>query len=203
MSSAVEKVVGRLRGFIESLSVSEDELRAELQEYESYIIPHFTYFRELNEAGKQRFLQRVFWFKKKKEFHFRDMVEEPQMSVLISACAVQITFGLRKYRMPFFKDIYIMPDQYTYGLNREAWAGHVNRTGIYLSWKHFMHGYSVHGDRYNVGLHEMAHALVYVNFLGWFGRDKHFSSQFMLYKKRAEGMQNRLRIIIMSAGLKV
>jgi Mlc titration factor MtfA (ptsG expression regulator) len=52
-----------------------------------------------------------------------------------------------------------------------------------------MHGYDVPGDRYNVGLHEMAHALVYVNFLGtFFGRDRDFAEQFMTYKKKAEAI---------------
>lgn len=190
MRTPVDKVVRKLlasaRGFVDSLSTSEDELREELNQYEAFITPHFTYFNELDDAGKERFLQRVYRFKKKKKFYYHGLAPEPQMPVLISACAVQITFGLRKYRMPFFKDIFILPDQYTYGQSQQPWIGHVNRKGIHLSWKHFMQGYSVHGDRFNVGLHEMAHALEYVNFVGTFGSDDRFADRFVQYKKKAE-----------------
>ena len=186
IDKVVQKLVASAKGFVDSLSVSEDELYEELVQYESFIAPHFTYFNELDAPGKARFLQRVYNFKKKKTFHYQRVLAEPRMPVLISACAVQITFGLRKYRMPFFSDIYIMPDQYTYGMNSQQWIGHVNRSGIYLSWKHFMQGYSVQGDRFNVGLHEMAHALEYVNFLGTVGRDRNFASGFVEYKKKAE-----------------
>ena len=111
---------------------------------------------------------------------FKDEIE-----ILISACAVQITFGLRRYKMPFFKEIQVLADQYQLGINQQEWIGHVNRRGIYLSWKHFLLGYSSNNDHYNVGLHEMAHALEYVNFLGFFGSDE-FEEKFMMYKRQAE-----------------
>lgn len=186
----IQNVVNRI---VKTFSISEEEVKEELEEYRRYIVPHFAYFNELTDLGKERFLQRVFWFKRKKQFHFQRMAPEPHIPVLISACAVQITFGLRKYRMPYFKNIFILPDHYRYGLNTQNWQGHVNREGIFLSWKHFMHGYSVHGDRYNVGLHEMAHALVYVNFLGSFDRDKNFVEQFPTYKRKAESMLLKLK----------
>jgi MtfA peptidase len=194
IQNVAKKLLASANKVVGAFSITEDELRQELEKYSQYIVPHFNYFNELTDLGKERFLQRVFWFKRKKQFHYQGVEPEPQMPVLISACAVQITFGLRKYRMPFFKHIYVLPDQYTYGMNTSAWQGHVNRQGIYLSWKHFMHGYKVQGDRYNVGLHEMAHALVYVNFLGSsFGRDPYFAEQFVQYKQKAESMLPKLK----------
>ncbi|HYF32922.1 MAG TPA: zinc-dependent peptidase [Chitinophagaceae bacterium] len=193
VEKAVQKLLASAKDLVDSLAVSEEELREELNLCESFIVPHFTYFNELTTEGKERFLRRVYSFKKNKNFHYSGLDPEPQMPVLISACAVQITFGLRKYRMPFFKDIYVMADQYTYGLSRHPWIGHVNRRGIHLSWKHFMQGYTVHGDRFNVGLHEMAHALEYVNFLGTFGRDRNFTERFVQYKQRAEKLLPSLR----------
>jgi MtfA peptidase len=188
ISASANKIVG-------AFYISEEELKQELEEYRQYIVPHFHYFNELSDPGKERFLQRLFWFKRKKQFHYHGIGPEPQMPVLISACAVQITFGMRKYRMPYFKHIHVLPDQYIYGKNTSTWQGHVSRRQIYLSWKHFMHGYSVQGDRYNVGLHEMAHALVYVNFLGSsFGRDTYFAEQFIQYKQKAENMLPRLKV---------
>ncbi|HYC29833.1 MAG TPA: zinc-dependent peptidase [Chitinophagaceae bacterium] len=188
IQNVAKKLSASARKIVDAFSISEDELKEELHQYHEYIVPHFTYFNELNDAGKERFLQRVFWFKKRKHFHYQGLEFEPRIPVLISACVVQITFGLRRYRMPYFRDIYVMADQYTLGLNTQPWVGHVNRQGIYLSWKHFMQGYSVYGDRYNVGLHEMAHALEYVNFLGTFGSDQNFVEKFMMYKYRAEDL---------------
>jgi len=193
IQNVAKKLSASAKKVVDAFSISEAELHKELQQYQEYIVPHFTYFNELNDAGKERFLQRVFWFKRKKHFHYQGLQFEPRIPVLISACAVQITFGLRSYRMPYFKDIYVMADQYTYGLSTQPWVGHVNRQGIFLSWKHFMQGFSVQGDRYNVGLHEMAHALVYVNFLGTIGRDENFAEQFMVYKSKAEQLLSTLR----------
>jgi len=190
MVKAVERALKKL---LRSFTMSEAELREELVQYEQIIKPHFHYFNGLSQAEQQRFLQRVFWFKRNKRFHYHDIDPDPAIPVLVSACAVQITFGLRKYRMPFFKDIHILRDQYHYGQSSQPWIGHVNRKGIHLSWKHFMQGYSVHGDRYNVGLHEMAHALVYVNFLGARGSDPHFAEQFVQYKAKAEALLPSLK----------
>lgn len=77
-----------------------------------------------------------------------------------------------------------MADEYTYGPGLQPWIGHVNRKGIFISWKHFLHGYSVNSDRHNVGLHEMAHALVYANFLGGFNAEQHFVEHFEKYQTK-------------------
>jgi Mlc titration factor MtfA (ptsG expression regulator) len=169
---------------------SQDEivLQKELEWYSGLISQHFEYFNELSDQHKQRFLLRVHSFRQKKEFHYIGLEASPQIPVLISAAAVQITFGLRKYRMSFFRRIYIMADQYTYGLGLEPWIGHVNRKGIYVSWKHFLHGYSVNSDRSNVGLHEMAHALVYANFLGGFNTEQHFVDHFETYQAKTSSL---------------
>ena len=78
-----------------------------------------------------------------------------------------------------------MAYEYNYGLSPEPWIGHVNRKGIFISWKHFIHGYTINDDRSNVGLHEMAHALVYANFLGGFNAERHFINHFERYQSRA------------------
>jgi hypothetical protein len=37
------------------------------------------------------------------------------MPVLISAVAIQLTMGLDKYMLNYFKDIYVLKDDYHYG----------------------------------------------------------------------------------------
>jgi len=170
----------------DGLVYTEAELRELLMKYQDIITKQLVYFTELTSLEKERFLERTYHFRLSKNFHYTELEADDEIEILISACAVQITFGLRKYKMPFFEDIYVMADQYHLGLNHQDWIGHVNSNGIYLSWKHFLLGYSSNSDHYNVGLHEMAHALEYVNFLGFFGRTYDFRNEFMLYKRQAE-----------------
>ena len=80
--------------------------------------------------------------------------------VLISASAVQLTFGLNFYLMPHFHTIKIYPDIYLNKFTKNRHKGEVNPRGeIVLSWKHFKKGYKIPDDKINLGLHEMAHAL--------------------------------------------
>jgi len=181
-----DKILETANKAADGLVFTPTELHEELIHYDDIISKHIGYFTELTSLEKERFLERTFHFRQSKNFHYTGLEASDEIEILISACAVQITFGLRKYKMPFFEDIYVLADQYHLGLNQQDWIGHVTRSGIYLSWKHFLLGYSSNNDRYNVGLHEMAHALEYVNFLGFFGRTPDFRDEFMLYKRQAE-----------------
>jgi Mlc titration factor MtfA (ptsG expression regulator) len=105
------------------------------------------------------------------------------MPLLISATAVQLTFGLDNYLMEHFEKIYVMHHDYHYGFNSVPFQGHVNHEGIYLSWTNFLKGYDNYMDGDNVGLHEMAHALAYVNFNVSDGRDDGFHDRFVHFSK--------------------
>src|SRR5689334_9841806 len=63
-------------------------------EYDTIIYPHIPYYRDLVDEEKELFLKRVYIFCSSKHFHFLDLEEQPVMPILISAVAVQITFGL-------------------------------------------------------------------------------------------------------------
>ena len=76
-----------------------------------------------------------------KEFRFHSMVGEDYIPVLVSAAAVQLTFGLRNYRMDYFDVIHIMRKEYVLNINQETYYGHVSKNGIHVSWKKFMEGY--------------------------------------------------------------
>jgi MtfA peptidase len=153
----------RLQSYILNvLFKSRDRRREHLMSVYSRILnTHFSYFIKLNEEEKKIFLYRIYRFIKSKDFRYIGLEENMEIEVLISASAVQLSFGLEKYKMGFFEDIYIMKDAYTYGSNQQPWAGHVNLKGIHISWHHFQHGYAIANDKYNGGLHEMAHALEY------------------------------------------
>jgi hypothetical protein len=56
--------------------------------------------------------------------------------------------------------------------DEELYIGHVAPEGIYLSWKHFLFGYSDNSDNINVAVHEMSHALLFNNYFAKYGVDK-------------------------------
>ena len=64
--------------------------------------------KSLDAVQKDRFLKRALVFKATKHFEFVEMQEEEHMSLLISAAAVQLTFGLQHFLMDHFHKIYVM-----------------------------------------------------------------------------------------------
>lgn len=134
----------------------------------------FTYFNDLPQDQKMMFVKRVYQFKTTKKFHFIGLENNDDTAILVSSSAVQVTFGLKNYLLSHFKDIYLLADAYHMDDDEELYIGHVAPEGIYLSWKHFLYGYSHKNDNINVAVHEMAHALLYNNFFAQYGIDSHF-----------------------------
>lgn len=162
--------------------------------FHSIVSQNLKYYNRLNLQEQHKFLFRTYLFKKAKKFHYIEVHEQAEMPVLISAVAVQLTFGLEKYQFNYFKDIYVLKDDYHYGFYSRPFQGHVDHSGIYLSWDNFMKGLKGLTPNCNMGLHEMAHALAYVNFITQTEEDKHFKKEFKNFSKVArpifESMQN-------------
>ena len=133
--------------------------------YAETLEKRFAYYRLLDEERKAEFVQRVETFLREKEFVSRGKLEiTEEMKVLIAACAVQLTFGLSPVYLAHFKLIILYPDRYYSVINHNYHVGEVNEGGaIVLSWRHFVDGYFYPNDSLNVGLHEMAHALLLEN----------------------------------------
>jgi Mlc titration factor MtfA (ptsG expression regulator) len=141
----------------------------------SYIISsRIQYFNELPFELKQKFVNRVHSYLQQKQFHYIGLEPKEEIPVLTSASAVQVTFGLKSYMMQHFRNIYILADAYRMDNDEELYIGHVAPEGIYLSWKHFLFGYSDNSDNINVALHEMSHALLFNNYFAKYGVDKNF-----------------------------
>src|SRR5687768_11085855 len=102
----------------------------------------FTYFNDLPSEQKQRFVTRAYQFRAGKKFHFIGLENNEDTAILVSSSAVQVTFGLNNYLLSHFKDIYVLADAYRMDDDEELYIGHVAPEGIYLSWKHFLQGYS-------------------------------------------------------------
>ena len=119
------------------------------------------YFNKLNDSEKEIFARRLVTFSKAKKWIGKEGLEvTDEMMILISASAVQLTFGLNYYLMPHFHTIIVYPDIYLNKHTQNRHKGEVNPQGIIvLSWKYFKKGYDIPDDKINLGLHEMAHAL--------------------------------------------
>ena len=146
--------------------------------YAAIIARVMPYFGKLSDINKQRFLRRTYNFRKIKSFHFHGLDTSEGIAVLVSAAAVQVSFGLKNYRLPFFTEVYILSDAYQAINAKELFIGHVSPTGIYISWKHFVQGFDNYSDGVNVALHEMAHALHHENFMNETGIDWDFRTDF-------------------------
>jgi len=138
----------------------------------------FSYFNDLPVEEKMRFVQRVYHFKSTKKFHFIGLEDNDDTAILVSASAIKVTFGLQNYLLSHFQNIYILADAYRMENDEELYVGHVSPEGIYLSWKHFLYGYTNKNDNINVATHEMAHALLYNNFFAQYGIDAHFRMNY-------------------------
>jgi MtfA peptidase len=161
--------------------------------YHSVISRHFRYYNRLSLAEQRKFLFRTFLFRRSKRFHYIEVEESAEMPILVSAVSVQITLGLDKYLMDYFRDIYVLRDDYHYGFYSRPFQGHVDHSGIYLSWDNFMKGIRGQTPNCNVGLHEMGHALAYVNFITQTEEDKHFKKEFKNFSKVARPIFNSIQ----------
>jgi MtfA peptidase len=164
-------------------------------EYDASLATYNEYYKSLPPDKRLRFMERVSWFIATKTFECTDLPQESIMPLLISAASVQITFGLDKYLLDFFDTIYIMRHNYQFGLYPVAFEGHVNSNGIYLSWDNFLRGYENYNDADNVGIHEMAHALAYVNFMAGAndGKDEEFIKRFYNFSTVARPIFNEMQ----------
>lgn len=161
--------------------------------YDKMLSRYNPYYKSLSAEGRERFLNRVLQFIESKRFEYIDLRGEEIMPLLISAAAVQLTYGLDHYQLDYFKTIYVLKDRYTYGLSATPYEGHVSEDGIHLSWTHFMREFANYSDGQNVGLHEMAHALTYVNFTVHQGRDANFHDAFVNFSAVARPIYDRMK----------
>ena len=160
----------KLRGAVAGLyNVANARLKLNqpLSAKHQHILAQFSaYYNTLPQTQKPEFHRRVQKFIYSKRFiprGFKTVTDE--MIVLISATAVQLTFGLGEVYLAHFDKILIYLDTYYSQINKKYHVGEVNpRMGlIILSWKGFVDGYADPSDSYNVGIHEMAHAIHFEN----------------------------------------
>lgn len=97
-----------------------------------------------------------------KEFIARGELTEitPKIKALISAAAIQLTFGYPGIYFLHFYKILVYENDYYSRITDKYHQGEVNTRGfIVISWQSFLVGINNPTSGRNLGLHEMAHAL--------------------------------------------
>ena len=153
--------------------------------YRDVVARNIRYFHRLDSEQQQKFLFRTYLICRSKNFHYVGVVPNAEMPILISAVAAQLTLGLENFSLNYFRDIYVLQHDYHYGYYSLPFMGHVDSSGIFLSWDNFLQGLGNNADSSNVGLHEMAHALAYVNFITKTDEDRQFIREFKNFSKVA------------------
>ena len=163
------------------------------EKYEPVLISRFAYYRKLSEPSRQKFLFRLGRFIKSKTFTGRKGLEvTDEKKILISASAIQLTFGLDYYMMDRFSEIVIYPDIFPARGGENYHRGETNMRGVIaFSWKHFYEGYAIEDDKYNLGLHEMAHALEISGLVD--GLDKYFNVNYEKWSHVARAEYENVR----------
>lgn len=159
------------------------------EELTAVLMKHMPYFRPLSMEHRIKFLQRLKKFISIKTFYIHDESGFKEMPILISATAIQLTFGLEKYLLQNFDSIHIYPEEFigVYPTLRVL-EGNVSGHSINLSWKHFLQGFMFPDDGQNVGLHEFAHAYYYQYFEAGKSVDKAFISTFPHFNENSNSV---------------
>jgi len=168
------------------LSFYGDELKYEETELDHILTRHLPFYGILNPPQKTIFRQRLHDFMQDKTFKIHARTGFREMPILVSATAIQISFGLSSYKLPQFAYIHIFPEEFLNTHQPDQFLeGNVSGQAIHISWKHFMEGFDFPDDGQNVGLHEMAHAYYYQNFISRDEVDNSFVSSFPNFNKTA------------------
>jgi Mlc titration factor MtfA (ptsG expression regulator) len=130
-------------------------------EIESILEKRYPYYASLQPVLREKFLERTQNFMRKKTFIIKNNEGYREMPVLVSAAAIQLTFGLNDYLLPFYKYVRIYPREYFGDDFFKVLAGNVQNNIITVAWNQFLKGNEDLTDGSNVGLHEMSHALYF------------------------------------------
>ncbi len=156
------------------------------EKIKSTLHKNFPYYQRLTETDKQKFIHRVLAFEAHRTFNFvgNSFNQKKEISYFVSAIAVQLTFGLNKYLLSHFREIYITQTSYPSATN-DLYQGHVEEGKIFLSWDNTYYGVKNETDKHNLALHEFAHALTYECFQVGNAGDEHFRNNFSKFTRAA------------------
>lgn len=129
-------------------------------ELEAMFEQEFHYFKSLSPKARTKFLARLWHVYNKVEFFgYGELTIQENMKLRVLFSQIQLTFGLRHYYFKNFKKYILYPTAFYSNYFERDLKGLTSNAGfITLSWANFELGYDEHFDKFNLGLHEMAHA---------------------------------------------
>ena len=130
---------------------------------QQFIEQIFPVYKEFSTGQKQKCNERIVWFRSKKHFVCYGSIEnEEELKLILSATAIIMTLGLRRYRMlRSLNRIIIYPTQYYSRINKKHHLGEFNPKlkAVILSADTIYKGFDNLNDNRNLAIHEFAHAL--------------------------------------------
>lgn len=122
----------------------------------------FKFYNSLTNINKKRFEHRLVCFMSAKDFVGRAGFQfTDAKKTLISATAVMLTFGMRKYLVPNVDRILVYPEEFYSTIDERYHKGEFNPglKTLVFSWKDFKEGFKIDDDNLNLGIHEFTHAI--------------------------------------------
>ncbi|MFT7161441.1 MAG: Mlc titration factor MtfA (ptsG expression regulator) [Bacteroidia bacterium] len=101
-------------------------------QYKKAIANHFPYYKKLKPHKKDLFERKVQWFIDSREFVTGNDLDQlhPEMIALVSATAIQVTFGFPRVYLKHFKKVYIYNDAFQSPTTGRYHYGEVNGNGV-------------------------------------------------------------------------
>lgn len=127
----------------------------------SFLLP----YEQFNANQRKTFLKRFAWFKSKKPFVFYGNKEHrEQIKSYVAASAILLTMGMRSFRFEkSISRIIIYPNKYYSKISRNHHIGEYNPNLriLVFSAEDLEKGFKIPNDNRNLGIHEVAHALMF------------------------------------------
>jgi hypothetical protein len=141
------------------------KINAKERQFISEFLHPYHYF---STEQRKIFLERFAWFKSKKHFIFYGNIgNKEEIKAYVSASAVLLTLGMVNYRFErSIKRIIVYPSDYYSRISRNHHVGEYNprlRTLVFSA-ESLKDGFSIPNDNVNLGIHEVAHALMIETF---------------------------------------
>ena len=120
-----------------------------------------SFYRHLSANGKAKFIHRINHLLTIKKFVTKsNLVLTEEIKIVVCAAMVQVTYGLSEYKLDNIKGFIIHPTIFYSSIIKKHLKGGTPPEGMMvLSWKDLEHGFLIENDKFNLGLHEVAHAL--------------------------------------------
>ncbi len=135
--------------------------RKQYLELDTILNKRISFYKSLSANGKAKFVSRLCNLLELKKFVAKDKLElTKEIKIVACASIVQVTYGLGSYELDNIKGFNIYPTVFYNSFMKAYLKGSSPPDGMLsLSWKDLEHGFLVENDKYNLGLHEVAHSL--------------------------------------------